>query len=92
LFRLAIEAAVEDGPDVYDKIPREVIITRKKENGLYMWQQQWTKTGNGALTQAFFPVSEEQIKAENSYIPRIYNNGNRTWENKVIPSQIWTNR
>jgi ribonuclease HI len=29
---LAKEAAVEDGPVVYDKIPREVIITRQKEN------------------------------------------------------------
>jgi hypothetical protein len=30
--RLAKEAAVEDGPVVYDKIPRNVIITREKEN------------------------------------------------------------
>jgi ribonuclease HI len=30
--RLAKEAAVEDGPIVYDKIPREVIITWEKEN------------------------------------------------------------
>jgi hypothetical protein len=32
--KLAKEAAVEDGPEVYDKIPREVLITRVKENGL----------------------------------------------------------
>jgi hypothetical protein len=38
--RLAKEAAVEDGLVVYDKIPREVILTREKENGLHMWQQQ----------------------------------------------------
>jgi len=25
---------------------------------------------------------------ENSYIPRVYNNGNRTWETMVIPSQM----
>jgi ribonuclease HI len=55
--RLAKEAAVEDGPVVCDKIPREVIITREKENGLYMWQQQWMNTGKGAVTKAFFPVS-----------------------------------
>jgi len=24
---------------------------------------------------------------ENSYIPRVYNNGNRTWETKAIPSK-----
>jgi len=64
--RLAKEAAVEDGPLVYDKMPREAIITREKENGLHMWQWQWTNTGKGAVTkgeggsdQSFFPVSEE---------------------------------
>jgi ribonuclease HI len=30
--KLAKKAAVEDGPIIYDKIPREVIITREKEN------------------------------------------------------------
>ena len=45
--RLAKEAAVEDGPVVYDKMPREVIITREKENGLHMWQRQWMNTGKG---------------------------------------------
>jgi ribonuclease HI len=35
--RLAKEAAVEDGPVVYDRIPREVLITRVKENGHNMW-------------------------------------------------------
>ena len=49
--RLAKEAAVEDGPVVYDKMPREVIVTREKENGLHMWQQQWTNGGKGALTK-----------------------------------------
>ena len=34
--RLAKESAVENGPFVYDKMPREVIITREKENGLNM--------------------------------------------------------
>jgi ribonuclease HI len=38
--RLGKEAAVEDGPMIYDKIPREAIITREKENGLHMWQKQ----------------------------------------------------
>jgi len=53
--RLAKEAAIEDGPFVYDKIPREVIITREKENGLHMWQQQWKNTVKGAVTKGFFP-------------------------------------
>jgi ribonuclease HI len=33
--RLAKAAAVEDGPVVYDKIPREVIMTRAKENKIF---------------------------------------------------------
>jgi len=49
--RLAKEAAMEDGPVVHNKIPREVIITREKENGLHMWQQQWTNTVKGAVTK-----------------------------------------
>ena len=57
--RLAKEAAVEDGPVVYDRMSREVIITREEENGLHMWQLQWTNTGKGAVTKAFFSISEE---------------------------------
>jgi hypothetical protein len=37
--RLAKEAAVEDRPVIFDKIPREVIVTREKKNGPHMWQQ-----------------------------------------------------
>jgi hypothetical protein len=33
----AKEAAVEDGPEVYDKRLREEFITREKEYGLNMW-------------------------------------------------------
>ena len=51
--RLAKGAAVEDGRVVYDKMPREVIKTREKENGLRMWQRQWTDTGKGAVTKTF---------------------------------------
>jgi hypothetical protein len=53
--RLAKEAAVEDGPVVYNKMPREVILSREKENGLHMWQRQWKNTGKGAVIKAFFP-------------------------------------
>jgi len=52
--RLSKEAAVEGGPVVYDKMPREVIIAREKENGLHMWQRQWTNTWKGAVTRASF--------------------------------------
>ena len=43
--RLGKEAAVENGPAVYDKMPREVIITGEKEYGVHMWQRQWTDMG-----------------------------------------------
>jgi hypothetical protein len=37
-------------------MPREMIITREKENGLHLWQQQWTNMGKkGAVTKDFFP-------------------------------------
>jgi len=37
---LAKEDAVEDGPVVYDKIKKEVNVTREKDHGLKMWEQQ----------------------------------------------------
>jgi ribonuclease HI len=89
--RLAKAAAVEDGPVVYDKIPREVIITREKEIGTSDVATAVDECGEAGSDQSFFPVSKELTTTENSYIPRVYNNGNRTWETKVTPSQIWTN-
>jgi hypothetical protein len=40
-----------------------------KENGLEMWQQQWTNTGKGAVTKASFSVSEEQTTRKNPIFP-----------------------
>jgi hypothetical protein len=51
--RLAKETAEEDGPVVYDKMQREVIIMREKENELHMWKWQWMNTEKGAVTTAF---------------------------------------
>jgi len=54
-----------------------------------------------SIEHTFLPtrlVSEVSVQyrthasTENSYIPRAYNNANRTWKTKIIPSQIWTNR
>ena len=43
--RLAKEEATEDTEDiVYNKIPRETIITEGKEDELTKWQGQWTST------------------------------------------------
>jgi hypothetical protein len=62
--RLAKEAAVEDGPVVYDKIPKEVIITPQKEDGINMWQQQWSNTGKGAVAKAFYPSVRNILRGE----------------------------
>jgi len=51
--RVAEEAAVEQGPVVYNKMPRDVTVTREKDNGLHMWEQQWIDAGKGAVTTAF---------------------------------------
>ena len=59
--KLAKEAAVEDGPVVYDKIPKEVIVTRVKEHGLQMWQQHWMDTRTGAVTKASIPSPKKRL-------------------------------
>jgi hypothetical protein len=61
---LAKKAAMEDtGEIVYDKIPRETIITELKENGLTKWQEQWTSTTKGAISKIFFPCIKERTKS-----------------------------
>jgi hypothetical protein len=44
--------------------------------------------GEGSSDQSFLPVSEVQTATENSYIPGVCNNDNRTWETKIVLSQI----
>jgi hypothetical protein len=67
--RLAKEAAVEGGPVVSDRIPRETIITREKENGFWMWQQQWMNAENGAVTKAFFPSVRNRLRQKIPVFP-----------------------
>jgi hypothetical protein len=55
--------ATEDiGGIVYDKIPRETIITDRKENGLTKWQEQWTSSTKEAVSKLFFPYIKERMK------------------------------
>ena len=68
---LTEEAAVEHGPVVYYKIPREVIVTREKENELQMWQQQWTNAGKGAVTTAFFPSVSNRLRQKTAAFPEL---------------------
>ena len=51
--RLSREVTVEEGPVVYDKIPRDVIVTREKYKGLHMWERQWIDTGRGQSRKFF---------------------------------------
>ena len=61
--RLAKEAATEDtGEIVYDKLPRETIITEVKEIGITKWQEQWTSSTKGAVSKLFFPSIRERMK------------------------------
>jgi len=61
--RLAKKAATEDiGEIVYDKMPRETIITEEKENGLTKWQEQWTSPTKGAVRKLFFPNIKQRMK------------------------------
>jgi len=90
---LAKEAAVEEGPVVYDKMPREVIVTREKDNGLHMWEQQWMDTVKGGGYESFFPISEEQATSKIPIFPELTTI--LTGHGKIISfilTQIWTNR
>jgi ribonuclease HI len=61
--RLTKKAATEDiGERVYDKIPRETIITEGKEIGLTKWQELWTSSTKGAISKPFFPSIKERMK------------------------------
>ena len=69
--KLAKEAAVADGPLVYDKIRREVLITRVQENGLNIWQRQWTDTRKGVVTKASFPLVRNRLQEKIPIFPEI---------------------
>jgi len=50
--RLEKKVATDDiGELVYDKIPRETIITEGKEKETTKWQEQWTSSTKGAVTK-----------------------------------------
>ena len=47
---------------MYDKLPRETIITEGKEIGLTKWQEQWTSSTKGAVSKLFCPSIRERMK------------------------------
>jgi hypothetical protein len=63
--RLAKEAATEDtGEIVYNKVPRETIITEGKDDELTKWQGQWKSSTKGAVSKLFFPHIKERMKTK----------------------------
>ena len=63
--RLAKKVATEDvGEILYDKIPRETIITEGEENVITKWQEQWTRSTKGAVSKLFFPFIKDRMKTK----------------------------
>ena len=62
---------MEDGPVVYDKMPKQVIVTREKDHGLHMWEQQWMGTRKGAVTKAFFPSVRKRLTQKIPIFPEL---------------------
>jgi len=56
---------------LYDEIPKEVIVTRGKDHGLQMWEQQWMDTRKGAVTIVSFPSVRKTLTHKISIIPEI---------------------
>ena len=68
---LLIPSTADRNIAVISLCPPEVILTQQKENGLLMWQQQWTNTGKGAVTKAFFPSVRNRIKQKIPVFPEL---------------------
>jgi len=62
---------VEGGPVVYDRMPRQVNVTREKDNGLHMWEQQWMDKGKGTVTKTFFPSVRNRLLQIFQYFPEL---------------------
>ena len=61
--RQAKEAATDDiGELLYDEIPRETVITERKEKEITKWQEQWTSSTKGAISKLFFPHIKERMQ------------------------------
>ena len=69
--RLAKEAALSVGEVVYDKIPKEVIVTKEKKKALDMWEQQWITTTKGAVTKSFFPSVTSRLRLNIHIFPEL---------------------
>ena len=75
--RLTKKAPKDDvGQLVYDKIPRETMITEGKEIEMTKWQEQWTSSTKGAFSKLFFAYGNKRM---------IYGYGNGSQSNQIVP-------
>ena len=74
--RLAKEAATEDiGVLVYDKIPKQTLITEGKEKEITQWQEQSTSSTKGAVSKLFFPHIKERIPISAEFMAMVTDHG-----------------
>jgi hypothetical protein len=78
------KAATDDIREiVYDKIPRETIITESKESGITKWQKQWTSSKKRAVSKLFLPHIKERISTPAEFTSIVTGHGfNRSYLNR----------
>ena len=60
--RLAKKASTDNAIElVYNKIPRETIMTEGQKIEMSEWQEQWTSSTKAAVSKLFFPYINERI-------------------------------
>jgi pterin-4a-carbinolamine dehydratase len=61
--QLAKEAASNRKEDeCYNRLPKSEVMSELKEQSLNQWQQEWSRTTNGAITKSFFPKIVDRMK------------------------------
>ena len=61
--KLAKEATTMDEAQyAYTKIPKSTIVLKAKQDGHAKWQEQWTNTTKGRITNSFFPSIHKRMK------------------------------
>jgi hypothetical protein len=86
--RLATKAEMDDKEEiVYDKIPRETIITEEMKNGITRWQERWTSSTKAAVSKLFIQYIRENTDHV-TYLSQIYGYGNGSRFNQIVPPKI----
>jgi hypothetical protein len=66
------------GEILYDKIPRDTVITKGKENRITKWQEQWASSTKGTVCKLLFPYIKRENEDHDTYLRLIYGYGNRS--------------